>query len=142
MTLYDSRAVPQGYGSAGSCTELVESVPGDLDGGFFDPVAFGHHIETGGGNCDPCDDDSSTTTSESSTTTTEAHDGLDPLATGQDVEVSGGGYVGGHTLTIDAQVEDGDVTGEVTEFRVDNVVVTLQCADTEFDDKISSSAAR
>ena len=32
---------------AGSCNELVESVPSNLDGGAFDSVADGHHIETG-----------------------------------------------------------------------------------------------
>ena len=38
--------------------------------------------------------------------------------------------IGGQTLNIDAVEQDGEVTGE---FRVNNVVVTLQCADTEFD---------
>ena len=130
VTLYDSRAVPQGYGSAGSCTELVESVPGDLDGGFFNPVAFGHHIDTGGGNCDPCDDDSSTTTIEA------ADNDSSTLARAEDVELVGdalatvGGF-GGQTLNISAATEeDGDVTGE---FRVDDVVVRVECANTDID---------
>jgi hypothetical protein len=32
---------------AGSCSNLVESVPANMDGGFFDDVANGHVIETG-----------------------------------------------------------------------------------------------
>jgi hypothetical protein len=130
VTLYDSRAVPQGYGSAGSCTELVESVPGGLDGGFFNPESFGHHIETGGGNCDPCDDDSSTTTIE------VADNGSSTVARAEDVELVGdalatvGGF-GGQTLNISAQrEEDGDVTGE---FRIDDVVVRVECANTDID---------
>ena len=131
VTLYDPEALPPGNGSnAGSCTELVESVPGGLDGGFFSPVAFGHHIDTGGGNCDPCDDDSSTTTTEA------ADNGSSTLARAEDVELVGdalatiGGY-GGQTLNISAATEaDGEVTGEI---RIDDVVVRVECANTDID---------
>ena len=76
------------------------------------------------------DDDSSTATTESSTTTSEAG-GPTILARGEDVrfvDYGGSGGLVGHTLNVDAEREHGAVTGE---FRVDNVVVTLQCADTE-----------
>ena len=56
------------------------------------------------------------------------------LAKGDDVEIAdivvGGTGLAGQTLNITAEEQDGEVTGE---FRVDNVVVTLQCADTETD---------
>jgi hypothetical protein len=130
VTLYDTGYLPPGNGRAGSCTELVESVPGDLDGGFFNPVAFGHHIDTGGGNCDPCDDDSSTTTTEA------ADNGSSTLARAEDVQLVGdalatiGGF-GGQTLNISAATEaDGEVTGEI---RVDDVVVRVECANTDID---------
>jgi len=130
VTLYDSRFLGPDNGSAGSCTELVESVPGGLDGGFFNPVSFGHHIETGGGNCDPCDDDSSTTTIE------VADNGSSTVARAEDVELVGdalatvGGF-GGQTLNISAQrEEDGDVTGEI---RIDDVVIRVECANTDID---------
>ena len=83
--------------------------------------------------------ESSTTTSESSTTTTEApDDGPTTLARGDDVEIGGFGGLVGQTLNIDAVEQDGEVTGE---FRVNNVVVTLQCADTMATAR-SASAAR
>ena len=47
VTLFDPRSLPPGNGSAGSCTELVESVPGSLDGGSFNDVEDGYDIETG-----------------------------------------------------------------------------------------------
>ena len=56
------------------------------------------------------------------------------LAKGDDVEIAdivvGGTGLAGQTLNITAEEQDGQVTGEL---RVDNVVVTLQCADTETD---------
>jgi hypothetical protein len=77
------------------------------------------------------DDDSSTTTAEAgiqdtSTTSTEAADDSTPLATGEDVEIIES--TGRWRLNIDAQEQDGEVTGEV---RLDNIVVSLQCADTD-----------
>ena len=130
VTLYDPALMPP-FASAGSCTELVDLYYGNLDGGFFNPVAYGHHIDTGGGNCDPCDDD------DSSTTTIEAADnGSSTLARAEDVALVGdalatiGGY-GGQTLNISAVTEaDGDVTGEI---RIDDVVVRVECANTDID---------
>ena len=90
---------------AGSCDELVASVPGALDGGFFDDVNDGDDLETVP---------------------------FSPiLARGENVGIVDHGMSGGlvgHTLDIDAERVHGVVTGEV---RVDNVVVTLQCADTD-----------
>ena len=51
-------------------------------------------------------------------------DGPTNLAKSEDVVI---GEVGGQTLSVDAVEEDGEVTGE---FRVDNVVVTIQCTGT------------
>jgi len=48
VTLYHSSLLPPEQASQiGSCSELAESVPTNLDGGFFDIVAEGHRIETG-----------------------------------------------------------------------------------------------
>jgi hypothetical protein len=77
------------------------------------------------------DDASSTTTSESSTTTTVAgEDGSVTLAKGDDIELVGEDGLAGQTLNIDAEEENGEVTGE---FRVTDVTVTIQCADTNTD---------
>ena len=125
--------------SAGSCTELVESVPYNLDGGFFNPVAFGQDIVTGGGDCDPCEDPDS-----SPTTTEAAHAGPSSLASAEDVGLVGDalatiGGVGGQTLNISAATEaDGEVTGEI---RIDDVVVRVECA-TPTSTGSSSSPAR
>lgn len=70
---------------------------------------------------------------ESTTTTSEADDGPTTLAKGEDVELVGDDGLGGQTLNIIAEEEDGEVTGE---FRVTNVVVTIQCADTNTDGEI------
>ena len=77
--------------------------------------------------CSSDDDDSSTTTSEA------ADDGPTTVAKGEDVELVGDDGLGGQTLNITAEEEDGEVTGE---FRVTNVVVTIQCADTDTDGEI------
>ena len=115
---------------AGSCTELVEPLSPGLDGGFFTSVAFGHDIETGGGNCDACDDH------DSPTTTTEPAEGSSTIARAEDVGLLGdalattGGF-GGRTLNISVVREaDGEVTGEV---RVDDLVVRVECANTDLD---------
>ena len=82
------------------------------------------------------DDDSSTTTSESSTTTTEASaDGATTLAKGEDVELVGErAALGGQTLNVSAEEEDGEVTGEIRLTDPDGeVVVTVECADTDTD---------
>lgn len=48
VTLYHPSQLPPEHASdPGECGELVESVPTNLDGGFFDVVADGHPIETG-----------------------------------------------------------------------------------------------
>lgn len=102
ITLYADEPVTRND-SAGSCSELVRSIR-FLDGGYFNDVAVGK-IET----------------APFSPT----------LAKGEDVEIVDRGMSGGlagQTLNIDAEREDGQVTGE---YRVDDVVVTLQCADTD-----------
>ncbi len=47
VTLYDPALMPPFNDSVGSCTELVESDYGILDGGYFDDVKDGSDIETG-----------------------------------------------------------------------------------------------
>ena len=74
-------------------------------------------------------DDSSTTTSGSSTTTSQAA-GPTTLAKGEDVELVGSAGLGGQTLNINAEEENGEVTGE---FRVNDVVVRVDCANTDTD---------
>jgi len=76
--------------------------------------------------CDSDDDDSSATASE------VPDDGPTPLAKGQDIELVGGpeSGLGNQTLNIDAEEEDGEVTGE---FRISQNVFTLECADTGTD---------
>lgn len=73
--------------------------------------------------------DSSTTTAGASTSTSGA-----PLAAtiakGEDVELVGDAGTAGQTLNITAEEENGKVTGE---FRVDEVVVKVDCADTDTD---------
>jgi hypothetical protein len=75
--------------------------------------------------CSSDDDDSSATASE-------VADGPTPLAKGQDIELVGGleSGLGNQTLNIDAEEEDGEVTGE---FRISENVFTLACADTDTD---------
>ena len=69
-----------------------------------------------------------------SSTTTSAADGTTTLAKGEDVELVGDDGLGGQTLNITAEEgADGAVTGE---FRVTNVVVPIQCADTDTDGEI------
>lgn len=74
-------------------------------------------------------DDSSTTTSEPSTTTSAAV-GTTTLAKGEDVELVGDTGTAGQTLNITAEEVNGEVTGE---FRVNDVVVRVDCANTETD---------
>jgi hypothetical protein len=56
------------------------------------------------------------------------------LANGSDVELVGDQNLGGQTLDVRAEEEDGDVTGELR-FRdaTGEVVVTVECADTKTD---------
>jgi len=56
-------------------------------------------------------------------------DGPRTLATGDDVTAGELGEFTGRTLNIDAVEQDSEVTGE---FRVNNVVVTIQCADSAY----------
>jgi hypothetical protein len=64
-------------------------------------------------------------------------DGPTTLASGEDVELAGDNDLGGQTLDISAEEEEGDVTGEVRFTDSDNedssAVVTLECADTDTD---------
>jgi hypothetical protein len=64
-------------------------------------------------------------------------DGSTTLANGEDVELVGDNDLGGQTLDVSAEEEDGDVTGEVRFTDSDNddssAVVTLECADTDTD---------
>jgi hypothetical protein len=77
------------------------------------------------------DDDSSTTSSESSTAVSAAAaDGPTTFAKGTDVELVGDVALGGQTLNITAEEEEGEVTGE---FRISQNVFTLACADTDTD---------
>jgi hypothetical protein len=59
------------------------------------------------------------------------------LASGEDVELAGDNDLGGQTLDINAEEEDGDVDGEVLFTDSDNAdssaVVTVECADTDTD---------
>jgi hypothetical protein len=57
-------------------------------------------------------------------------DGPTTLAKGEDVEFVGNEGLAGQTLNLDAEEEDGDVTGE---FRVTENVIALECADTDTD---------
>jgi hypothetical protein len=77
-----------------------------------------------------CSDDEDPTASEdTSKTTAPEDDGSTTLARGADVELVGDG-IGSQTLNITAEQADGEVTGE---FRLNEVVVTLQCANTDTD---------
>ena len=77
------------------------------------------------------DDDSSTTTSEASTTTSEAAaTARRPSRRAKTWNSSGTIGLGGQTLNITAEEENGEVTGE---FRVTDNVVTVECADTHTD---------
>ena len=76
-------------------------------------------------------DDSSGTTPQSSTTTPEAAGGgPTTIAKGEDVELVGDTGTAGQTLNITAEEVNGEVTGE---FRVNDVVVRVDCANTETD---------
>jgi hypothetical protein len=81
------------------------------------------------------DDDSSTTTSESSATTAQAPDDrATTLAMGENVDLAGDDGLGGQTLNVSAEEEDGEVTGEIRLSEPDGeVVVTVECADTDTD---------
>ena len=57
-------------------------------------------------------------------------DGSTTLASGEDVEFVGSDGLGGQTLNISAEEEDGEVTGEAS---FNEVVVTLESADTDTD---------
>jgi hypothetical protein len=72
---------------------------------------------------------------DSSTTTTEAPlEGATNLAKGEDVELVGDFDLGGQTLNVNAEEEDGEVTGEIRVSDEDgDVVVEVECADTDTD---------
>jgi hypothetical protein len=57
-------------------------------------------------------------------------DGPTTLAKGEDIELVGEDDLGGQTLNINAEEQDGEVTGE---FRISNDVITIECADTDTD---------
>jgi hypothetical protein len=57
-------------------------------------------------------------------------DGPTTLAQGEDVEFVGDAGLAGQTLNVSAEEEDGEVTGE---WRVSNVVVRVECANTDTD---------
>lgn len=57
-------------------------------------------------------------------------DGPATLAQGVDVELVGTDGLGAQTLNITAEEENGEVTGE---FRISDVVVRVECADTDTD---------
>ena len=64
-------------------------------------------------------------------------DGSTTLANGEDVDFVGSEGLGGQTLDITAEEEDGEVTGEIGFTDDDNpdssAVVTVECADTDTD---------
>jgi hypothetical protein len=64
------------------------------------------------------------------TATQPAAAGPTTLAKGKDVELDGEDNLGGQTLNITAEEENGEVTGE---FRITENVFTLECADTDND---------
>ncbi len=74
-------------------------------------------------------DDSSTTTAGSSTSTSGAAE-VTTIAKGEDVELVGNDGLAGQTLNIAAEEVNGSVTGE---FRVTDVVVGVDCANTDTD---------
>ena len=74
-------------------------------------------------------DDSSTTTAGSSTSPSGAP-GATTIAKGEGVELIGNDGLAGQTLNINAEEVNGEVTGE---FRVNDVVVGVDCANTETD---------
>lgn len=115
LTLYDNT---QWFGGAtiSSCDELVESVPTWVDGGFFNGgIPGGYEILLG--------------TDVPVVPEPSTDDGPTTLARGEGVEIGGFSPLTGRTLNLDAVEQDGEVTGE---FRVDDVVITLECADTAF----------
>ena len=57
-------------------------------------------------------------------------DGPTTVAKGDDIEMVGEDGFAGQTLNVDAEEEDGEVTGE---FRVTDNVITVECADTDTD---------
>ena len=57
-------------------------------------------------------------------------DGSTTVAKGDDIEMVGDDGFAGQTLNVDAEEEDGQVTGE---FRVTDNVITIECADTRTD---------
>jgi hypothetical protein len=65
-----------------------------------------------------------------SPTSTASDDGPTTIAKGEDIALVGSDpdSLGGQTLQIDVQEEDGEVTGE---FVVTNIVNTVECADTD-----------
>jgi hypothetical protein len=64
-------------------------------------------------------------------------DGSTTLANGEDVELVGDDGLGGQTLNISAEEEDGEVTGELRFSDPGGiVVVAVECADTDTDDVV------
>ena len=64
-------------------------------------------------------------------------DGPNVIAKGTDVELKGENDLGGQTLDIVAEEEDGAVTGEIRFSDVSGeVVVSVECADTQTDDVV------
>jgi hypothetical protein len=55
-------------------------------------------------------------------------DGPTTVAKGDDIEMVGDTGFAGQTLNVDAEEDDGEVTGE---FRVGDNVITIECADTD-----------
>jgi hypothetical protein len=74
-----------------------------------------------------CSDDDAPSSSDEPSTTTAPKDGPTTLAEGENVELVGSG-LGSQTLNITAEESNGEVTGE---FRLNEVVVRVDCADTD-----------
>jgi hypothetical protein len=60
-------------------------------------------------------------------------DGPTTLAQGEDVELVGSDDIGGQTLDITAEEEDGEVTGEAS---YNEIVMSVDCAETDTDDVV------
>jgi hypothetical protein len=76
-----------------------------------------------------CSDDDDSSAAEETTSTTASDDDASTLiASGEDVELVGDDDLGGQTLNITAEEEDGEVTGE---FRVADNAVAIECVDTD-----------
>jgi hypothetical protein len=77
-----------------------------------------------------CGGDDSSTTTVGSPPSTSATAGATTIAKGEDVEFVGNDGLAGQTLNITAEEVNGKVTGE---FRVNDVVVGVDCANTDTD---------